>query len=104
MVKGRKSYNTKAPSPCKQNRILCSLNHCQDIIVHGYTKLKLCLLLFEELNMGNDDLSINSEYDNCFNINVPFQHALNQVDSITNLVDEVILIEVVLQPTKNQGV
>ena len=54
--------------------------------------------------MDNDDLSTNSEYDNRFNINFPLHHAINQVDSNTNLIDEVILAEVVLQPTKNQGV
>ena len=63
MIKGRKSGNTKAPSPCKQNWMLCSINHCQDIIVRGYTKSKLSLLPFKELNMDNNDLSTNLEYD-----------------------------------------
>ena len=44
MVKGRKSGNTKASSPCRQNRMLCSLNHCKDITVRGYTQLKSFLL------------------------------------------------------------
>ena len=100
MVKGRKSGNTKAPSPCRQNRMLCSLNHYQDVTVCGYTKLKSSLLTFEELNMDNDDLSTNSEYDNCSNINCSIHHALNQVDSNTDLIDKAILTEVVLRPTK----
>ena len=84
--------------------MLRSLNYCQDITVHENTKLKSSLLPFDELNMGNGDLSTNSEYNNCFNINFPLHHALNQVDSDTNLVDKMILTEVVLQQTKNQGV
>ena len=100
MVKGRKSGNTKAPSPCRRNWMLCSLNHRQDITVHENTELESFLLLFKELNMGNGDLSTNSEYDNLPNINFPLHHALNQVDSNTNLLDEVILTVVVLRPTK----
>ena len=100
IVKGRKSSNTKAPSPCRRNWMLCSLNHCQDITVCGYIKLKLSLLPFEELNMDNDDLSMNSEHNNRSNINSPLHHALNQVDPNINLVDNVIWTKVVLQPTE----
>ena len=57
MVIGRKNDITKAPSPRKRNRMLCSLNHCQDITVSENTKLKSSLLPFEELNMDNGDLS-----------------------------------------------
>ena len=80
MVNGRKSSNTKAPSPCRHNRVLHSLNHRQDITVRGSTKLKSSLLPFEEFNMGNNHLSTNSEYENRSNINFPLHHALNQVD------------------------
>ena len=100
MVKGRKRGNTKPPSPRRRNRMLRALNHRQDITVRGSTKLKSSLLPFEELNMGNDHLSTNSEYDNRSSINFPFYHALNQVDLNTDLLDEVILTEVVLQPTE----
>ena len=82
--------------------MLCSLNHPQDITLHGYTKLKLSLLIFEELNMGNDDLSMNSEYNNRSNINFPLHYALNQIYLNTDLVDEVILTKSVLRPTKKQ--
>ena len=60
MVKGRNRNNNKPPSPCRQNRMLRALNHCQDIT----------------------------------------DHAPKKVDSNTDLVDEVILTEVVLRPTK----
>ena len=49
--------------------------------------------------MGNSDFSTNSKYDNCFNINFPLHHHLNQVDLSTSLLDEMILTKVVLQPT-----
>ena len=100
MVKGRKNDNIKALSPCKRNRILYSPNNCQDITVRENTKLKSSLLPFEELNMGDGDLSTNSKYDNRSNINFPLHRALYQVGSNTDLLDEVILIEVVLGPTK----
>ena len=104
MVKRRKKGDTKAPSPCRQNWILCSLNYFQDITVCGNTKLKSSFLPFEELKMGDNDLSTKLEYDNRSNTNFPLQHALDQVDSNTDLLDKVILTKVVLQPTKNVGV
>ena len=82
--------------------MLYSLNHCQDITVRENTKSKSSLLPFEGLNVGNGDLSTNSEYDNRSNINFPLLHALNQVDLNIDLLDEMILIEVVVQPTKTQ--
>ena len=61
MVKGRNSGNTKAFFPCRRKRMLRALNHCQDITVRGFTNLKLSLLPFEEVNIGNNHLSTNSE-------------------------------------------
>ena len=100
MVKGRKSSNTKAPSPHRRNWMLRALGHRQNITLRGSTKLKLSLLPFEELNRGIDHLSTNSEYDTRSRINFPLRHAPNQVDSNTNLLDKVILTKVVLRPTK----
>ena len=90
MNKERNSGNTKASSPLRQNWILRALNHCQDITVRGSTKLKSSFLPFEELNMGNNHLSTNSECDNRSSINFPLQHVLNQVDSNTDLLDKVV--------------
>ena len=100
IVEGRKGGHFKTPSPPRQNWMLCSLNHCQDITVRENTKLKSPLLPFDDLNMGNGDLSTNSIYDNCSNINFPLLHALNQVDLNSNLLDEVILTKVIIQPIK----
>ena len=100
IVKGRKRGNTKHSSPCRQSRMLCSLNHCQDNTARENTNLKSSLLPFEELIMDNADLSMKSEYDNCSNINLPLHHALNQVNLNNDLLDKVILTEVVLRHTK----
>ena len=99
MVKGRKSGNTTAPSPCRQNWILYVLNLCQDIPFHGSTKLK-SLLRFDKLDIGNNHLLTDSGYDNNSYINLPFHRTLNQIYSSTNLLDDVILTEVIIRPTE----
>ena len=103
MVKGRKIGNTKAPSPCRRNQILSAINLCQDVIFCGSTKLR-SFLPFDKLDIGNNHLSTDLGYDNHSCINFPFHRDLNQVDSSTDLLDEMILTKVVIQPTKNQGV
>ena len=62
--------------------------------------MRSSLLPFEELNIDNGDLLTNSEYYDRSNTNIPLHHALNQVDSNTNLLDKLILTEVVLQSTE----
>ena len=69
MVKGKKRGNTKLPSPRRQNWMLHSLNHRQDVTPYENTNLKSSLLPFEELVIDKGDLSTKSEYDNCSNIN-----------------------------------
>ena len=100
MVRGRKGDNSKTPTPCRQNRMLHSINHRQDSTVCEIIILKSAVLPFDKLNMGNIDLSTNSIYYNHSNTNFPLHNTLNQVDSNTDLIDEVILTEVVLRPTK----
>ena len=73
---------------------------CQDDIICKSTRFKLSLLHFNKHNIDNKHLLINSEYDNYSSINFLLQFAPNQVDSTTNLLDDVVLIEVVLRPTK----
>ena len=79
--------------------IICRL----DDIIRRFTRIKLSLLHFNKLNIDNNNLSTNSEYDDQSGINFPFQFSLNQVDSTTDPLDEVVLTEVGRQP-KNQGV
>ena len=99
-IKGKDSGDTKNPSPRKQNWMLRSFNHDQNITVRENTKLKSSLLPSEVHNMGNGGLSTKSEYDDRSNTNFPLHPALNQVDLNTNLLAKVILTEVVLQPTE----
>ena len=72
----------------------------QDDIICRSTRFKLSLLHFNELNMNNNHLSTNSEYNDHSVLNFPLQFTPNQVDSTTNLLDKVVLTEVVLQPTE----
>ena len=99
-VKGRQSYKNKAPSPCRWNRILCAIICCQDAIIQRSTRFKLSLLHFNELDIDNNHVLTNSEYDDQSGFNFPLQFALNQVDSTTNLLDDVVLTKVVLRPTE----
>ena len=50
--------------------------------------------------MNNNHLSTNSTYNDHSVLNFPLQFTPNQVDSTTNLLDEVVLTEVILQPTE----
>ena len=51
IIKSRKSGNTKVPSPCRQNWMLCSLSHCQDITVHKY-KIEIVPFAFQGTQHG----------------------------------------------------
>ena len=83
--------------------MLCAIICCQDASIRRSTRFKLSLLHFNKLNIDNNQLSKNSKCDDYSDINFPLNFTLNQVDSTTNLLDNV-LTEVVLWPTKNQGV
>ena len=97
-VKGRKDY--KAPSPHRQNRMLHATICCQDNIICRSTRFKLSLLHFNKLDINNNHVLTNSEYNNHSILNFPLQFTPNQVDSTTNLLDNVVLTEVVLRPTE----
>ena len=72
-VKGRKSY--KAPSPCKQNQMLCATICRQDDTVCRSRRFKLSILHFNKLDIDNNHLSTNSEYKDHSVINFPLQFA-----------------------------
>ena len=97
-VKGRKSY--KAPSPHRQNRMLCAIIRRQDDIICRSTRFKSSILHSNKLDIDNNYLLTNSEYNDYSNINFPLQFAPNQVDPTTNLLDDVVITEIVLRPTK----
>ena len=73
---------------------------CQGDIICRSTRFKLSLLNFNKLDIDNIHLSTKSEHNDHSGINFPLQAALDQVDSTTDLLDDVVLTEVVLQPTK----
>ena len=77
-----------------------TLNHRQDITTCENTKLKSTIVPFEDLIMDNGGLPTKTEYDNRSNINFQLHHAFNQDVLNTDLLDEVILTELILRPTK----
>ena len=63
--------------------MMCNIICCQDAIIRRSTKFKLSLVHFNKLDIDNNYLSTDSEYDDYSGINFPLQFALNQVDSTT---------------------
>ena len=101
LIKGRKGY--KAPSPCRQNRMLEATTRCRGDIIHRSTRFKLSLIHFNKLNVNNNHLSTKLEYNDHYSVlNFPLQFTPTQVDSTTNLLDDVVLTKVVLRPTKKR--
>ena len=80
--------------------MLCAIICHQDAIIYRSTRFKSSLLHFNELNIDNNHLSTNSKYDDHSGINFSLQFALNQIDSTTNLLNDVVLPEIVLRPTE----
>ena len=77
-----------------------AINLCQDATLRGSTKSKPPFLPFDEQNLCNDYILKDTEYIDRFCINFPCNCVLNQVDQDTDLLDNVFLTKVVLQPTK----
>ena len=80
--------------------MLCAINFHQDATLCEYTKMKLPFLPFVEPNLCNDYILSDLKYIDRFCINFPCHFVSNQVDSDTDLLDNVILIKVTLQPIK----
>ena len=97
-VKGRKVYTS--PFPRRQTRMLRANIRCQDDIICRSTRFKLSLLHFNELHINNNHSSTYSEYNDHSVLNFPLQFTPNQVNSTINLLNNVVLIEVILQPNK----
>ena len=73
---------------------------CQGDTIGRSTRFKLSLLNFNELDVNNNHLSTKSKYNDHSVLNFLPCFTHTQVDSTTNLLDDVVLTEVVLQPTK----
>ena len=93
-----------APSPCRQNRLFHATICCQVDTIPRSTRFKSSVLHFNKLDANNIHLLTKSEYNEHSILIFPPCFTCNQVDSTTDLLDDVELTEVVLQPTKNQGV
>ena len=70
--------------------MLCATIRCQDSIISRSTRFKLSILYFNKLDIDNNHLLTNSKYNDHFVINFPFQFAPNQVDTTTDLLDDVV--------------
>ena len=77
---------------------------CQGDIICRSTRFKLSLLNFNKLDVNNNQLSTKSEYNDYSVLNFSLRFTNNQVDSTTDLLYNVVSTEVVLRPTKKQGV
>ena len=84
--------------------MLHAINLCQDTTLCGSTKMKQPFLPFNKPNLCNDYILRDSEYIDRSCINFLCHCVLHQVDLDTNILDNVILTKVALQPTENQGV
>ena len=68
----------------------------QDDIIRQSTRFKLFLLHSDKFDMNNNHLSVNSEHNDHSILNSPPQFTSNQVDSTTDLFNEVVLTKVVM--------
>ena len=73
--------------------MLHAIKHCHYTSLSNSTKMLPPFLPFDEPNLCNDYIFMNSEYNNRLRF-------LNQVDVDTNLLHNVILHQVIIQPTK----
>ena len=80
--------------------MICAINLHQDATLCGSIKMKPLFLPFNEPKLCNKYILRDSEYIDCCCINFLCHRVLNQVDVDINLLDNVLLTEVTLQPTK----
>ena len=73
---------------------------CQDDIICRSTRFKPSRLHYNKFEMNNNHLLINSTHNDHSILNFLLQFIPNQADYTKNLLDKVVLIEVVLRPTK----
>ena len=89
-----------APSPHRQNRMIHATTCCQIDNIHRSTRFKSSLLHFNKLDVNSIHLSTNLEYNDHLILIYPPRFTHNQVDSTTDLFDDVDLNEVILRPTE----
>ena len=80
--------------------MLCAIICYQDDIIHRSTRSKPSLLYFNKLDINNNHLSKKSEYNDHSVLHFPLQFSPNQVDSTTNLWNDVVLTKYDLLPNQ----
>ena len=73
-----------------------AVNLCQNATCHEYTKVKPPFLPYGEPDLSNDYILKNPDYIDRFCLNFPCHCVLDQVDSDTDLLDNVLLRKDVL--------
>ena len=77
--------------------MLRAINLCQDVTLNGSTKIKLPFLPLNELDLCNDYILRDPEYNDRLCINLHCHCIYLDTDLLIN----VLLTKVVLRPTKN---
>ena len=80
--------------------MICAINLCQDATYHEYMGVEPPFLPDGELDLCNNYVLKDLDYIDCFRINFPCHCVLDQVDSDTDLLDNVLLTKNILQSTK----
>ena len=80
--------------------MICAINIRQDATHHESTKIKPPFLPYDKPDLYNNYILKDPEYTDLFYIHFPCHCILNQIDSNTDLLDNVLLTKDVLQPTK----
>ena len=93
-VKGEKNGKTKSQSPCRRDQMIYAIKYCQDVFLRKSTRIEPSFPPFDEPNTCNDCIIMDRKYNErlCFH---------NQVDLNTDLLDNVLLKRVIVQPTEN---
>ena len=94
-VKARNKEETKLPSLFRHNQMICAINCHQEP-----TDMKQLCLPYDELELCNVFILKDTDYIDCFCSKFPCHCVFVQVPSDTNLLDNVVLWEKVVGPTK----
>ena len=102
-VEARNKVETKLPSPCKHNWMICAVNRRQNASHQESKDVKQPFLSYGEPDQCNDYISKDLSYIVCFCTNFPCHCVLGQVPLDTILFNTVVLRKKVVQPTKEPG-
>ena len=89
VVKGRNKGETKFSTPCRRNRIICAIHHCQNANCQEPTNISQHFLAYNKPDLCNGYKSKEPDYDDRFCINFPCHCVLRHILLDTNLLDNV---------------